>query len=87
MVTKPLADRLSAIWADRASVPYEVEDEDWQERVEELTTLIDESNDSAVLAWFDRWVPRCMALIPRRRRAAFLAGVYEFVEEGGEIEF
>ena len=35
----------------------------------------------AHLAWFDRELPRCMELIPRRRRASFLAGVYTEVEE------
>jgi hypothetical protein len=44
------------------------------------------SDDGAVLAWFDRWVPRCMTLVPRRRRQIFLQGVYRYaLEEGNTI--
>jgi hypothetical protein len=58
-------------------------DEDLTEIYEELTGLIRAHNDDGVLDWFDRQLPRCMELIPRRRRASFLAGVYTEVEEFG----
>jgi Protein of unknown function (DUF1778) len=51
------------------------------EKFEELKGLIWARNDHGVLAWFDRELPRCMELIPQRRRASFLAGVYTEVEE------
>jgi hypothetical protein len=38
-------------------------------------------DDEGVLAWFDRELPRCMALMPRRRRPQFLKGVYAMFEE------
>jgi hypothetical protein len=46
-------------------------------------------DDSAVLDWFDRELPRCMALIPRARRASFLRGVYTAVldEESPVTEY
>ena len=47
----------------------------------ELADLIRARNDDGVLAWLDRELPRCMELIPQRRRASFLAGVYTAVEE------
>jgi len=47
----------------------------------ELENAILARDDAGVLGWFDRELPRCMALIPRRRRASFLAGVYREVEE------
>jgi hypothetical protein len=53
------------------------------EKFEELKGLIRDSNDDGVLDWFDRELPRCMELIPRRRRASFLAGVYTEVDEYG----
>jgi hypothetical protein len=50
--------------------PYDVQEEDWSRRVEELAdpilvtsadgmTLVS-PDDAAVLAWFDRWAPRCI---------------------------
>jgi hypothetical protein len=46
-------------------------------------------DDDSVLAWFDRELPRCMALIPRARRASFLRGVYRAVldEESPVTEY
>jgi len=40
------------------------------------------ARDEVVLCWFDREFPRCMALVPRRRRSAFLKGVRMAVEDG-----
>jgi len=34
-------------------------------------------DDEAVWAWFEEHYPRCMKLIPRRRRKQFVEGVYE----------
>jgi hypothetical protein len=60
-------------------VAYETDD-DWTEKLEGLEALVLARDDAGVLGWFDRELPRCMSLIPRRRRASFLAGVYEEVE-------
>jgi hypothetical protein len=42
------------------------------------------TKDEAVLEWFDKEVPRCMAIVPRKRRKQFLAGVYAAYEEFGD---
>jgi hypothetical protein len=55
------------------------------EKFEELKGLIWDRNHDGVLDWFDRELPRCMELIPRRRRASFLAGVYTEVEENDDV--
>ncbi len=62
--------------------------EEWQERIDELTDLLRAhdrtpsiSTRNAALAWFDAHLPRCMALVPRRRRDVFLDGVHAYVEE------
>jgi hypothetical protein len=60
--------------------------EEWQDRLDDLRDAIVQRDDDEVLGWFDRELPRCMALIPRRRRGAFLNGVYEKVEQIG-VEF
>ncbi|HKM53329.1 MAG TPA: hypothetical protein VJY33_07935 [Isosphaeraceae bacterium] len=70
--------------------PLGMEDDDWAKELEELSALVlpldpDRrlrcSDDNAVLAWFDRWLPPCMALVPRSRRQSFLKGVYSFVDD------
>ena len=55
--------------------------EELQQKYMDLENLIRARDDGGVLGWFDRELPRCMALIPRRRRASFLAGIYEEVAE------
>jgi hypothetical protein len=66
---------------------YEIEEDEWAERLEELSTLIWQGSDEDVPAWFVCWLPRCMALVPRRRRHSFLKGVYCYTrDEGNEIQ-
>jgi hypothetical protein len=78
-------------WAGRklmGTVDYVLAWDTDQERaakLEELADLAGASDDDGVLGWFDRELPRCMALIPRRRRRLFLAGVYEEIAEKGVV--
>jgi hypothetical protein len=60
-------------------------DEDWAAALAGLGELVGvgrrrlarpERDDAAVWAWVEEHVPRCAALIPRRRRQAFVAGFY-----------
>jgi hypothetical protein len=69
-------------------MPEDVEHDEWYDLVQEFIGLVcpegpssgmsawPAPDDEAVLAWLDRWLPRCMALVPRRRRDSFLKGVY-----------
>jgi len=43
-------------------------------------------NDAAVVAWFERMLPRCMALVPKHRRNSFLKGVYSYVRDEENID-
>jgi hypothetical protein len=63
--------------------PDALDAEEWMERLEALSDLLEDDDEEAVFAWFDDNLPRCMALVPRRRRPSFLAGVHQFVEEYG----
>jgi hypothetical protein len=73
--------------------PYDVEEEDWTRHLQELADLILSAaepgmppmppDDAAVLAWFGRWLPRCLSLIPPRRRQTFLQGVYKYLSVEG----
>ncbi len=52
------------------------DDEEWSDECDKLDDAAFEQNDQAVLEWFLSRYPRCMELIPTRRRTAFLRGVY-----------
>ena len=59
--------------------------EEFDEKAEELKDAIHRGDDDGILGWFDRELPRCMALIPKRRRRMFLDGVYKEAEENGVL--
>jgi hypothetical protein len=61
--------------------PYDIEEEEWGARLAVLAERIDAQDDAGVLAWFDRNLPRCLALVPHRRQQQFLRGVYQAVFE------
>jgi hypothetical protein len=61
-------------------------DDELTEKFNDLKRVLQRRNDDGVLAWFDREFPRCMALIPRRRRSTFLEGAYrQFKEDDKEL--
>lgn len=62
-------------------VPQAYDYDEWQEELERLDGLIEAGDDSAVIGWFEERYPRCMALVPARRRQNFLEGVYRISEE------
>jgi hypothetical protein len=63
-------------------VPDDIErDDDWQEEVEALEQLLADNDDESVWAWFKRHYPKCMALVPVRRRMQFVAGVRQAYED------
>jgi len=58
-------------------VPDDVGSEDeWESMVDELRFAAASGDDDAVWSWFLIHYPRCMELVPPRRRASFLQGVY-----------
>jgi hypothetical protein len=62
--------------------PYDCEGDEWSQSIDELEGLIDARDSDGVLKWFLRCYPRCMALVPRRRRESFLRGVFAAADEG-----
>jgi hypothetical protein len=63
--------------------PDELDAPEWTDHLEVLSDLLEEADEEAILEWFDDNLPRCMKLVPRRRRGSFLEGVLQFVEEHG----
>lgn len=68
----------------RSLAPYSIEDDDWQDNeCDALDRLIEADDRDGVIAWFVGHYPRCMALIPCRRRETFLRGVFAMAAERG----
>jgi len=65
--------------------PLETEFDEWANEVDSLWKLCESSDVDAVIRWFIDRFPRCMALIPKRRRWKFAQGVFEnwLVDECG----
>jgi predicted DNA-binding protein len=63
---------------------YEMTSGEWDAEISKLEELLSAGgNDDDVIAWFERNLPRCVELVPRRRRAQFVEGVRgAFKEEG-----
>ncbi len=54
--------------------------------VRSLGGFLRSDDAGAVIAWFRRELPRCMALVPRARYGIFLRGVYRYaVEEENDV--
>jgi predicted transcriptional regulator len=60
----------------------DVEDEDdLTRRLDELRNAWATNDRAAVIAWYQREFPRCIALVPVRRHAAFAQGFFHYVDE------
>jgi hypothetical protein len=62
-----------------SEIPYELEDDEWQSEVERL----EEFMAAAAWSWLRAHYPRCMALVPSRRKERFLAGVRDAYHDEG----
>ena len=61
--------------------PEDIEFTHWSDRVAEFATLAAEEHDEAVIAWLQRWVPRCLALVPTGSFRSFLRGIYRYAKD------
>jgi len=62
--------------------PEDLDFDVWDNLLERLGILIRQRDDKGIEAWFVEHFPKCMALVPKRRRNQFLSGVYDAVEAG-----
>jgi hypothetical protein len=68
-----------------AEDPYELSSEEWDARLDALEALLKvRDSDPAIEDWFEMNLPRCIVLVPKRRRPRFIAGVrMRFERDGG----
>jgi uncharacterized protein (DUF1778 family) len=69
-----------------AEVPYELDWNEWGEQLDVLEALLAARRDgAAVESWFATNLPRCIALVPKRRRVRFVQGVRNRFEKDGGL--
>jgi hypothetical protein len=67
-------------------VPNDIDsDEEWSEQVDQMVAFAADGDADAVWGWFADHYPRCMALVPARRRDQFVKGVIDGLEDDGRI--
>jgi hypothetical protein len=62
-------------------IPYTAEDEEWEAECELLYALVRCDDRDGAERWFVEHFPKCMVLVPRRRRSSFLDGVFAMLAE------
>jgi hypothetical protein len=63
-------------------VPDDIDWKAWEEtELPSLREAIDAEDDAAIWSWFVRHYPKCMELVPARRKSQFLEGVYQADDE------
>ncbi len=65
-----------------SQMPDDLEVQEWAKLVDELIELIDNDDEQGVWDWFKHHYPKCMALVPSRRREQFVDGVRRAREDG-----
>jgi hypothetical protein len=62
--------------------PYDLDMDEWAERIGALQVLLGQDDTEGTWHWFARHYPKMMALIPARRRDQFIAGVRAAYDDG-----
>jgi hypothetical protein len=55
--------------------PYDMDADAWAKETERLTKALDQQDNDGVWNWFKEHYPKCMKLVPARRKGQFVAGV------------
>jgi len=49
--------------------------------MQELEKIVEKEDDKGIIRWFKYYLPRCIALVPARRREKFLEGFWQAIED------
>lgn len=61
----------------RSQQPYNVDDSEWEVRIEVLCNFLLSGDTESVWNWFGEHFPKCVRLVPSRRREQFVRGAVE----------
>lgn len=65
--------------------PYSVAVDEWEKNLDQLSELLEDRDNAGVIDWCSQWLPSCIGLVPPRRRANFVKGVYRAFVHTGRI--
>jgi hypothetical protein len=64
-----------------SNIPYDLSFEEWDARIDDLHKMISMGDDRGVWNWLRGCFPRCMQLVPSKRKEQFIAGLYAYAAE------
>jgi hypothetical protein len=64
---------------------YDLDDDEREACLHQLGALLEAGDDAGVWRWFRQELPRCMAMVPMRRRRQFLKGVRAVYEQNPNL--
>ena len=62
-------------------IPYELDYDEWNSELVTLTELLSGNDIDGIWQWFCEQFPKCMKLIPERRKQQFVTGVIRAYED------
>ncbi|MES1192664.1 MAG: hypothetical protein ABUS47_16505 [Steroidobacter sp.] len=63
-------------------IPWDIEDDDWTQEINEFKTLLLNDDKDAALNWLNLHYPMMMKLVPTKRRQQLIIGVVRAFEDG-----
>ena len=70
-----------AIHIDDSEMPDDLDFEEWTIQLNNMISLLDDTDIEGVWKWFNIHYPKCMKLVPRRRMEQFINGVIRAWDE------
>ena|SRR2546427_5550786 len=62
-------------------IPYDVEQDEWSEQIAKLLDLCGKEDYDSIWQWFVDHYPKCMKLVPIRRKEQFVKGILRAYED------
>ena len=69
-----------AIHLDQQS-PYDVDQDEWSNEIDKLLELCAKEDEGTIWQWFTDHYPKCMELVPDRRKDQFVKGILQAYED------
>jgi uncharacterized protein (DUF1778 family) len=62
-------------------IPYDADEDEWANEIDKLQNLCAKEDEDAIWQWFTDHYPKCMELVPDRRKDQFVKGILRAYED------
>jgi hypothetical protein len=62
-------------------IPYDADEDEWSNEIDKLLDLCAKEDEDAIWQWFTDHYPKCMELVPDRRKDQFVKGILRAYED------